>query len=750
MGLMSKLKKNKTDADEPLADDATEDSLNEGAGADPPKKSKGKKKSKDAVDKKEKAAGGGAKQFFIDHGEKLGLAAVGVCLLLMVWSAVGRERLADNRSPDNLEARASSRQNEIESSQLPNIGAGAQTFHVMMVEGLKPIDEGFLIHDGPWKNDGVVGTKPTAKRGDPEILPPESPVAVPGGGLFALNIEKDLLGDSFLERERLKREKELEEKRLEEEEQARLLREKRAKEKAERDKKRKRTSSRDRKREKEEAERRALREQNRQPEQTEWPLPEVFAQEGFNPPEQIKDGEVGAAGKYWVVVNALAPRYKQQKLYDEIFLNAVGYNPERDRPDYLGVRLARLEIPEDAGDAPLDWSQAKEWAFSEQIAALKKDQEAWLGEAQPVISDAFYHDKLTQPLGPLLLESWERWAAHPEVMLKGEESLLGPTEEGAEEELESEEEKSETKDPFDFDAPDDQVEDPRGGRRTPRPVAPRAGRPSDEMLAAQYGPGAGGRVTAEISQSGKFYQVRVFDFSVEAGKRYRYRVQLAIRNPNSEKYGSQAVPPAFLANTQTQKTPWKATDWSEPTNLAVVPLGREAFASTVNLPEEDDPFNEPYATVLTRVINFGKGSLTTALFDVYRGGMVNGITEGFEIDPIQKLVKRQSDSLIETDLLLLDMRGGPVALDEDPQLALNEGRPAEMLFLDAKGNLHVRSQLDDAEEMIKYKMIAGEDVSVGGFNELPPDGVGPPIPGVGPAPGDPGGFEFFEQEGRRR
>ncbi|MEX1224195.1 MAG: hypothetical protein WEA31_06565, partial [Pirellulales bacterium] len=385
MGLMSKLKKNKTDADEPLADDATADSLNEGAGADPPKKSKGKKKSKEGADKKEKA-GGGAKQFFIDHGEKLGLGAVGVCLLLMVWSAVGRERLSDNRSPDNLEARASSRQNEIESSELPNIGAGAQTFDVMMVIGLRPPDESLIVTDGPWKHDDVVGAKKAAKRGDPEILPPESPMAVPGVGLIALNIEKDLLGDSFLERERLKREKELEEKRLEEEEQARLLREKRAKEKAERDKKKKRTSSRDRKREKEEAERRALREQSRQPEQTEWPLPAAFAQEGFNPPVEVKDGEVGAAGKYWVVVNALAPRYKQQKLFDEIFLNAVGYNPERDRPDYLGMRLARLEIPEDAGDAPLDWSQAKEWSFPEQIAMLKKDQEAWLGEAQPVIS----------------------------------------------------------------------------------------------------------------------------------------------------------------------------------------------------------------------------------------------------------------------------------------------------------------------------------------------------------------------------
>jgi len=719
MGLMPKRKKK--NEDEPLADDATADSLDDGAGDDEPKKSK-KKKAKKEKKEKTAAAGGGAKQFFIEHGEKVGLGVVAACLLLMIWSAFGRERLPENRSPDNLQTKAASRETEIKNSELPKIAASGKRYSQAAGDALEPLDPDDYVSGTSLFPVTLFGPQKTSKRGDPELLPPENAIAAAGVGLIISSKERDLLGLSFQERRELERQKALEAEKLRKEEEQRRLREKRLKDKREKENRRS-SNSRDRRREKEEAERLARIRESRQPEKTEWPLPSLYAEQGVTPPAEIDDGEIIAVGRHWISVLMLAPRHKQQKLYDEAFLQAVGHNPVRDQPDYLGVRLQRLEIPENAADEALDWSKAQEWSFREQIEAMQEQQKTWVGQADQVVADAFYHPKLNQPLGPLLMDSWEPWAVHPEVMLKGEQASTDTGEFG-EPELDepTETEEPDSTDPFGFgtaaaEEQENELSAGRSGRGGPTRIRP----------GGEFEGEGGGRVDVSIEPVGKFYQIRVFDYTVKPGKKYRYRAQLAVKNPNSKAYNEDAVPPAFLANLSTRDVPWKPTDWSEPTNLAVVPIGQQAFAGPVNLPEEDDDFQEAYATVITRVINFGKGTVTTALFDVYRGGMVSGITEGFEIDPIDQLVRRQEDSLIETDLLLLDMRGGPKTIDEVAGLSIEEGRPAEMLFLDSKGNLHVRSELDDADEMVKFKIVAGEDVSLGGET---------PGPGPNPLPDD--------------
>ena len=41
-------------------------------------------------------------RFLLLHGEKIGVAAIGVCALMLVWSALGRDNLGEDKQPERL------------------------------------------------------------------------------------------------------------------------------------------------------------------------------------------------------------------------------------------------------------------------------------------------------------------------------------------------------------------------------------------------------------------------------------------------------------------------------------------------------------------------------------------------------------------------------------------------------------------------------------------------------------------------
>ena len=54
-------------------------------------------------------------RFLLRHGEKLGLVAVAACVGMLIWSAIGRDRLGDNQTPARLNNVSTSASQRIES-----------------------------------------------------------------------------------------------------------------------------------------------------------------------------------------------------------------------------------------------------------------------------------------------------------------------------------------------------------------------------------------------------------------------------------------------------------------------------------------------------------------------------------------------------------------------------------------------------------------------------------------------------------
>ena len=92
---------------------------------------------------------------------------------------------------------------------------------------------------------------------------------------------------------------------------------------------------------------------------------------------------------------------------------------------------------------------------------------------------------------------------------------------------------------------------------------------------------------------------RFFDFSVEPGKYYRYRVKLLLSNPNHE------VPVQYLEREELRVQPYLETEWSVLTDAVRVPLDSRVLAA----PPKP---REPAGTASLLVVHFdGQNGMET-------------------------------------------------------------------------------------------------------------------------------------------
>jgi hypothetical protein len=215
--------------------------------------------------------------------------------------------------------------------------------------------------------------------------------------------------------------------------------------------------------------------------------------------------------------------------------------------------------------------------------------------------------------------------------------------------------------------------------------------------------------------------LRFFDFDVQPGKRYRYRVRLVLKNPNAnepEQYLSDEV----LAKRNDVKQQYalriaegvdveqaKAiarrqwgtiqSAWSEPTNAISVPRDSRLLAGPVQ--PARDAASEPSGkvTVVTWVKDQG-----TEVFDEHpvRLGEVINFTSKMT-SPLTPSESSDVDHV--TDTVVLDLHGGDRLFD-DSRLC----RPGAILLMDPDGTLTVRQELDDQTERIALRDQAETDV----------------------------------------
>ncbi|MEX0712068.1 MAG: hypothetical protein WD278_06940, partial [Pirellulales bacterium] len=179
----------------------------------------------------------------------------------------------------------------------------------------------------------------------------------------------------------------------------------------------------------------------------------------------------------------------------------------------------------------------------------------------------------------------------------------------------------------------------------------------------------------------EYKQFRFFDFTVEPGKTYRYRVRLMLRNPN------HGVAARYLERPELAEGETRLTDWSEPTGWVTVTHGSEILAGEVN-----PASGSRDATVSLMVSQFEKekGVEVARLFNVPRGTFAN-FSEEVAV-PSPSGAPSMGQAQFATDSLIVDFTGGDrLVLGGKPKKS-----PGRLLVLGPDGKLAIRSQVKDA------------------------------------------------------
>jgi hypothetical protein len=198
---------------------------------------------------------------------------------------------------------------------------------------------------------------------------------------------------------------------------------------------------------------------------------------------------------------------------------------------------------------------------------------------------------------------------------------------------------------------------------------------------------------------------RFFDFTVEEGKRYRYRVQLVLANPNHN------VRPQYLKDAKLGKEQYKLSPKSEPSPIASVPTYNFLLAGKVKA--ADKPIDEPKANLIAIQLDPKMG--TRAVYELRpptpgkkedRGREMPGVERGQAIKFSTKLdvvhpitrVPKEETVAFNAKMVLLDMRGGeqftPGSLKDRDTI------PGEVLLMDANGMLFTQTEVNDEPDYL--------------------------------------------------
>ena len=490
----------------------------------------------------------------------------------------------------------------------------------------------------------------------------------------------------------------------------------------------------------------------------------------------------GVRGSRWVVVTGLIPIKSQVEAFEAAFEDAEFRDLQRDIPMYVGYRVERAEVSGSGEAEELNW---KPISLRRAFAWTRLYGGGSASSRGDIVHRKFYPVQPTGawpmvfPLPPVTNADWGPEVAHPpEIplladMTEEERRALGlytgqfpDFEKGSEEsEGEGAPPDGEREAPDDFEAfggftgptgpagfggSEDYDEDGMGSEEggSGRSYGP-GSLMGPSMPGSPYGSGSmpygGGRgpygpdmaggpgLTRQVEKPVEYQLFRFMDFDVEPGRRYQYRIQLVLANPNFQ------VNTRFLTNESVGKS-WRIDgDWSDSTEVVSVPRDSRLLAGSVKPPPPGMEFAyEPTAQVIAVTIRMEDGLEAAHEYKVARGQLADfeaalaqeergrGMPGGYggeEEDmmgsagmgpeamgyggmagPRQPL-RRDADEDEEEDkimhatgMLLLDMAGGDRLHRTDRSLT----EPGALLLLGPDGNLVVRDELEDEEEFLVF------------------------------------------------
>jgi hypothetical protein len=421
----------------------------------------------------------------------------------------------------------------------------------------------------------------------------------------------------------------------------------------------------------------------------------------------------------WVTVLAKIPFKQQIQMYEDALASARGFNATVDLPQYIGYEVERAEVTEEGTGKFTLLKRVLPKTILTEIATYP---------IQPIdpVNPKYIHPLLTHPLPPLVMREWGEEVTHTDLPLPTPEELMGGAElEGVQPE-EPAEEAGNPDDPFASAARSRMQPGAVPGRmdmamgrpgmamgRPPMPVGrPGGGGRSMEMGMpmgrGMMGMGADGPDSlGEYTWDGvtKSLLFRFFDDTVEPGHRYRYRVRLVLRDVNANQ-PARYLDPKVTARQTKENRNWRATEWSDPSPVAVVPRpGLTYIAQTKNVNSL-----QPEARLIVKSVSKAEAAEIGTDQWYTRGAVLNFAQKAKIIwSSLYKVNQDQPEDSptfrFLTGLTLVDVDGGDQLVSKNRNLMA----PARTLMMDSAGRLTMQNEIDQSRIIREYDYILQQD-----------------------------------------
>jgi hypothetical protein len=351
-------------------------------------------------------------------------------------------------------------------------------------------------------------------------------------------------------------------------------------------------------------------------------------------------GQPGAGGQVhgrrWVLLKGLVPLGKQKEVYKGLYGNATFQDPKCDSPEYRGFFVQRTDVTPGSSAAGERGNFYLWTAKSAEGPANKGVQ-----QGADVVDGKFVEPALCCPLPQVSDRVWGPEVAYPPEIPATDKLAPGETLHAG------------------GIPPLPRVRDGRG----PAPAA-KGDEPDDLNPKSGH---AAGQLQTEEEKGPAYLLLRFFDFDVQPGRQYRYRVFLVLANPNEGKDVRSVQDPEMVKSkfiglvkfvrgdggtvVDVQCDP-RVADWSMPSSPVAVPEDVELLAFGVQMPSK--PGQEPSGT--TRVVSWSKNLGINAWheYSVVRGKIVD-----FKADVTYHGQHVPVDFF--TGDLIVDLAGEPIA-----------------------------------------------------------------------------------------
>jgi hypothetical protein len=436
---------------------------------------------------------------------------------------------------------------------------------------------------------------------------------------------------------------------------------------------------------------------------------------GFRP----KGRGAQAVGRAFVAIRGIVPVVDQGAEYDRCFARAMKddnhakYAAERDRPKYIYAYIDRQEVGADGKPVVVGTKDGEPQYWKRMFMSAKiaeKAAEPWPEVEEP--ADPRYLDEnLTMRPPPVLLQDYVSLIMHPDIPFKPEKKKAG-------------EEKR----------PAAHAAEGLGGEPGFDPGGPGPGEIGGpgEVDEAEDGPREGADASKGTEKPAEYRLLRYYDFSVDPAKRYRYRVQLLLEDPNNPRDPAQAPEPGTLEGdvitrieaknkAAGRRVYWRETDWSEETAIVDFPPTRRVLAGEVSParyeilgPRAKILRKGPLATVMALVWDTGQAVWVPGIVnELNLGSVVDFSKNVWVVDPLSLdgELRRLSAYSFETGFTVADIYGGEMLPSENRKSKLTV--PGEVLLVGEDGGVNVRSEFDDADTFSLFHYTSDGEGSSG-------------------------------------